>query len=138
MGAHIIMKWRLSIAAAAALIALGGAAKAGILASAPGEAGPAQVGAAVVCRLFNAGSSSVTVSSREIWSSFLTAKVAISHDECTRALGAQKFCQYFMSPADRATYACRAVISGVEEDVRGTMLIFSSSGQLLLSLPMTK
>ena len=92
----------------------------------------------MVCRLFNAGSSGVTITSREIWSSFLTAKVSLFHDECSRALAAQKFCQYFATPTDRATYVCRAVTGGTEENIRGTMLIFSTSGQLLLSLPMTK
>jgi hypothetical protein len=134
---HIIMNWRLSVAAIAALIALDGTARADTLTSGPGDAGPSQSGGVVVCRLFNAGSSAATISAREIWSSF-TGKVAPSHDECTGRLAGQKFCQYFVAPATRATYVCRAVTSGVEEEIRGTMLIFGSTGQLLLSLPMEK
>ena len=133
----IIMNWRLSVAAIAALITLDGTARADIFASGPGDGGPAQSGGTVVCRLFNAGGSAATVSSREIWSSFI-GKVAPSHDECTGVLAAQKFCQYFLTPASRATFACRAVTSGLEENIRGTMLIYSTSGQLLLSLPMEK
>ena len=131
------MNWRLGIVAIAALIALDGTARADTFASGPGDGGPAQSGGVVVCRLFNAGGSAVTISSREIWSSF-TGKVAPSHDECTGALAGQKFCQYFVGQASRATYACRAITSGVEENIRGTMLIYSSTGALLLSLPMEK
>jgi hypothetical protein len=134
---HIMMNWRLSVAAIAALVALDGTARADIIASGPGDGGPAQSGGTVVCRLFNAGGSAAAVSAREIWSSF-TGKVAPSHDECTGVLAAQKFCQYFLAPASRATYACRAVTSGLEENIRGTMLIYSTTGHLLLSLPMEK
>ena len=131
------MNWRLSLAAIAALVALDGTARADILASGPGDGGPAQAGGTVVCRLFNAGSSATTITAPEIWSSF-TGKVAPSHDECTGTLAAQKFCQYFLAQATRATYACRAVTSGVEENIRGTILIYGTTGQLLLSLPMEK
>lgn len=133
----MIMSWHRGVAAIAALIALGGTARADILASGPGDAGPAQLSGVVVCRLFNAGTSAVTISAREIWSSF-TGKVAVSHDECTGSLAAQKFCQYFATAASRATYACRSVTGGADENIHGTMLIFSSTGQLLLSLPMEK
>jgi hypothetical protein len=40
--------------------------------------------------------------------------------------------------ASAVAYTCRAVISGVEENVGGTMQILSPTSQLLLTIPMKK
>ena len=46
--------------------------------------------------------------------------------------------RHFATKVAQATYTCRAVTGVTEENIRGTMLIYSTTGQLLLSLPMEK
>ncbi len=52
----MIMNWRLTIAAVAALIALGGTAEADILTAGPAYGGTGQLNGRVFCWLFNTGS----------------------------------------------------------------------------------
>jgi hypothetical protein len=46
--------------------------------------------------------------------------------------------RHFATKVAQATYTCRAVTGVTEENIRGTMLILNSGGQLLLALPMMK
>jgi hypothetical protein len=132
------MNWRVSIAAVAALIALGETAKAGIWEAGPGSAGPAQSNGTVTCLFFNAAvSTAASIDSREIWNS-AGGREVISGDSCGNPLPQQKFCQYVARTSDNFSYTCRAVISGVEENIRGTMNIYSETGQLLLSIEMKR
>jgi hypothetical protein len=97
---------------------------------------------AVFCWLFNTGSNTVTVSSRQIFSTdggFTNRSVAPTSDGCRNPLGAEKGCQFSASTgAEAVAFTCRAVISGAEENVSGTMQILSPTSQLLLSIPMKK
>jgi hypothetical protein len=97
---------------------------------------------AVVCWLFNTGSTTVTVSSRQIFSTdggFTNQSVSVTSDGCRNPLGADKGCQFSASAsASAVAYTCRAVISGVEENVGGTMQILSPTSQLILTIPMKK
>ena len=65
----MIIKWRLTIAAVAALIALGGTAQADILTAGPAYGGSGQLNGRVFCWLFNTGSSGATIPTRQIWNS---------------------------------------------------------------------
>jgi hypothetical protein len=138
----MIMKWRLSVAAIAALIALGGTAEAGILTAGPAYGGAGGISGKVVCWLFNTGNTTVTVSSRQIFSTdggFTNLPVSVTSDGCKNPLGAEKGCQFSASAsASAVAYTCRAVISGVEENVGGTMQILSPTSQLMLTIPMKK
>ena len=69
----MIMNWRLSVAAVAVLIALGGTAEADVLTAGPVYAGPGQLNRRVFCWLFNTGTTNATISSRKIWSSIKVA-----------------------------------------------------------------
>jgi hypothetical protein len=138
----MIMNWRRSIAAIVALVALGGTAQADILTAGPLYGGAGQLNGKVICWLFNTGSSTVTVSSRQIFSTdggFTNLSVTPTSDGCRNPLGAEKGCQ-FSAPTGGATVAftCRAVISGAEENVGGTMQILSPTSQLLVSIPIKK
>jgi hypothetical protein len=136
----MIMKWRLSVAAMGTLIALGGTAEAGILTAGPAYGGARGISGKVVCWLFNTGSTTVTVSSRQIFSTdggFTNQSVSVSSDGCRNPLGADKGCQ-FSASASAVAYTCRAVISGVEENVGGAMQILSPTSQLILTIPMKK
>ena len=135
----MIMKWHLSIAAFAALITLAGPAEAGeTLTAGPAYGGAGGISGKVVCWLFNTGNTTVTVSSRQIFSTdggFANLPVSVTSDGCRNPLGAEKGCQ-FSASASAVAYTCRAVISGVEENVGGTMQILSPTSQLMLTIPM--
>jgi hypothetical protein len=133
----MIMNLRLSVAAIAALVALGRAAEADILVGGPGDAREAQLNGTLICSFFNGGSNAVSINTPEIWSSTV-GRVAIFDNTCRSPLAPQKTCQYASKYLQRAIYACRAITGGVEENIFGTMQIYSSTGQLLLSLPMRK
>jgi hypothetical protein len=93
----MIMNWRWGVAAAVALIALCGTAEADILTAGPVYGGAGQINGKVVCWLFNTGTSTVTVSSRQIFSTdggFTNLSVALTSDGCKNPLGAEKGCQF--------------------------------------------
>ena len=128
------MNWRRGVAAVAALIALGGTAEADILSAGPGYGGPEQVNGKVVCWLFNAGSTNVTIPTRQIFHSRL-GSATLAGDTCTVALAPQKTCSYYAT-AVAGTYTCRVVTSGTEENISGSMEIYTPADYPLVSLPM--
>jgi hypothetical protein len=121
----MIMNLRLSVAAIAALVALGGAAEADIFASAPGDGGAAQETGTVHCRIFNGGSNAVSISSREIWTSSSGGfRFPAYGDTCQAPLRPQNSCLYYGKYTRRgAAYASRAITGGAEENISGTMEI---------------
>lgn len=133
----MIMNWRLAIAAVAALIMLGGTAEADILTAGPSYAGPGQVGGRVFCWLFNTGSSSVTISTRQILNSLRGPNSVALTNSCTATLLAGRSCEFFAGTG-AGTYTCRAITNGAENDVVGTMQMYNSSDVLLVTIPMAK
>jgi hypothetical protein len=133
----MIMKWHLSIAAIAALITLAGPAEAGeTLTAGPSYGGAEQLtnGALVVCHLFNTGGATAVISTRQLFNSSRGLITPVGNT-CTSALAPQKSCDYYAKTGP-GTYTCRAVIT--EGTLAGTMEIYSSTDQLLVSVPMTK
>jgi len=134
----MIMKWHLSIAAIAALIALSGTAEAGeILTAGPAYGGDEQLtgGSSVVCALFNTGSNTARISLTEIINSKGGGTaVTILSNSCAGTLLPEKTCDYFAHTSS-GTYTCRAVIT--EGNVTGTMAIYNASNHLLVSFPMS-
>jgi hypothetical protein len=133
----MIMKWHLSIAAIAAVIALGGTAEAGeTLTAGPSYGGAEQLtnGALVVCHLFNTGSTTAVISTRQLFNSSRGLVTPVGNT-CTSALAPQKSCDYYAKTGP-GTYTCRVVVT--EGSLAGTMEIYSSTDQLLVSVPMTK
>ena len=130
------MKWRLSVVAIAALIALGGTAEAGILTAGPSYGGAEQLvnGALVVCHLFNTGGAAAVISTRQLFNSSRGLITPVGNT-CTSALAPQKSCDYYAKTGP-GTYTCRVVLT--EGTLAGTMEIYSSTDQLLVSVPMTK
>jgi len=134
----MIMKWRLTIAAVVALIALGGTAEADILTAGPAYGGTGQLNGRVFCWLFNTGTSNATIAVREIWNSFRSlGPVALTSDSWTRVLTPGKSCEFFAGMSS-GTYTCRAVTNGVENNVVGTMQLYNSADVLLVTIPMAK
>ena len=134
----MIMNRRLTVIAAALLIALGGAARADILTAGPVYAGTAQSGGRVFCWLFNTGTGAVTIPTRQIFNN-LKDSVKLAGDTCGSPLESGRSCGYFAN-AGTGTYTCRAIAEGVEPMVSGTLQIYTaaSTDQLLLTVPMSK
>jgi hypothetical protein len=134
----MIMNRHLNLAAAALLIALGGAAKADILTAGPVYAGTAQSGGRVFCWLFNTGTGDVTIPTRQIFNN-LKGSVALASDTCGVSLAPGRSCNYFAN-AGTGTYTCRAITEGVEPMLSGTLQIYTavSTDQLLVTVPMSK
>jgi hypothetical protein len=132
----MIMNWRRSIAAIVALVALGGTAEADILMAGPGYGGPEQVNGKVVCWLFNAGSTNVTIPTRQIFHSRL-GSATLAGDTCTVALAPLKTCSYYAT-AVAGTHTCRAITSGADENISGSIQIYTPADHPLLSLSMKK
>jgi hypothetical protein len=135
----MIVNRLLSIAAAIALIALGGTARAAILTAGPAYGGPGLVNMRVDCRLFNTGTTEVTISSREIWSN--STPVGQLRNTCAGALAPGKSCVFFLeiqgpTTGDRTDYTCRAVTNGIDNNVSGTIQIYTK--QVLATMPMRK
>jgi|SRR5215470_4680200 len=127
---------RVAATAIAALIALGGVAKADILSGGPLYAGsPAEIGGTVVCRLFNAGIASITVSTRQIWDN-TGASVVLSSDTCTVAIASGKYCAYTAKIAGNLAFSCRAVTNGIDNNVSGVIEIDNSANQPLQLIPL--
>ena len=127
---------RVAATAIVALIALGGVAKADILSGGPLYAGsPAEIGGTVVCRLFNAGGFSVSVSSRQIWDN-TGASVVLSSDTCGVAVTPGKYCAYTAKIAGNLAFSCRAVTNGVDNNVSGVIEIDNSANQPLQLIPL--
>jgi hypothetical protein len=74
------------------------------------------------------------ISSRQIFNSS-RGLITLVGNSCTSALLAQRSCDYYAKTGP-GTYTCRAVIN--EGTVTGTMEIYSSADQLLVSVPMSK
>ena len=127
---------RVAATAIVALIALGGAAKADILSGGPLYAGsPAEIGGTVVCRLFNAGISSITVSTRQIWDN-TGASDGLFSDSCGVPVTPGKYCAYTAKIAGNLAFSCRAVTNGIDNNVSGVIEIDNSANQPLQLIPL--
>jgi hypothetical protein len=136
----MVTKGRLSIAAVAALISIGGTAEAGVLTAGPAYISVGGSNGRVVCWLFNTGTTPVTVFSRRIFaydSGNTNSLLPVTSDACENPLGADRGCQFSASTGPFVgAYTCKAVVTGVEEDVSGTMQVMSPTGQVLLTVPL--
>ena len=90
----------------------------------------------MLCWLFNTGSTSAAITTRQIWNS-TKGSVALIGDSCTRTLEAGKSCEYY-TVTGAGTYTCRAITNGVDNDVVGMMQLYNSGDGLLVTLPMAK
>jgi hypothetical protein len=133
------MNGRLSIAAVAALIAFGGTAEARVLTAGPAFTNGSSNGK-VICWLFNTGSSTATVAARQVFftdGDSSNGQLTVSSDGCRNPLGVNRGCQFSASTGPFVNaYTCLAVVTGVEEDVSGAMQVMSSTGEVLLTVPL--
>jgi hypothetical protein len=111
-----------------------------VLASAPVYGGPTSVGGFINCRLFNAGSSMLTIKSPQIFNNVNTV-VSLNSNTCSTALGPLKYCAYVGSISGNFAFSCHAVIApprGKSVNVRGVAEVQNPGFAVMNALPMTR
>ena len=138
---------RLAVAAVAALIGLGGNARAeqpSVAQTVRYGGGPAYGGfavtggALVACRVFNFGATAVTISVRQIFAN-TGDPVTINSDTCNVSLLPGKSCAYASQySTSQLAYSCRLVARSTAVNISGVVEIQSLHGDILAALPLTK
>ena len=130
------MKLRLAFATVATLIGLGSAAQAEILASAPVYGGTPSNGGFVVCRIFNAGLTTASISVRQIFND-LNVSVPLTADSCNVALLPSRYCAYIATVVGNRAHSCRLVATGIDIKLRGVAEVNRPGGaETLNAIPM--
>ena len=127
------MLTRHSLAFVASLIALAGTAQAEVLASGPVYGGNPSGGTAI-CRIFNAGLTSVSIPIRQIWTNTNVA-LTLGADTCNVALGPNKYCAFQAGIPGNLAVTCRLTAAGTDVNVRGIAEVQSSGGAVLDGQP---
>jgi hypothetical protein len=107
------------------------AAHADILAGV-GFGGPRQSQA--VCYLFNAGPGAVNITSKSIHPEFGNTLPTLVYDTCANSLAAGNVCAFVANIPSTGGNACRVVLTPSGANVRGTLEIRDSSGEVLNSM----
>jgi hypothetical protein len=125
------------LALVALALTFGGGAEAATMASAPNYGGYAiaNSGGTVTCRLFNAGSGTAQISSRQIITN-LGGIATLADDSCAAGLGASQSCQFDANITGNFAFSCRVTTSGQGIVVRGVSEVRSIDGVVLNTLPM--
>lgn len=130
------MRLSIPLTAFASLLVFGTVAQADILASGPIYGGTNGVGGEVTCRIQNVGISVVSVVTRQIINNG-GGFAPLASDSCTAGVAPNGYCAFNTIGGGNLAYSCKAVIFGIDPNVRGTAE-FTKSGAILNSLPMTK
>lgn len=130
---------RLTFAVLTTLIGLCGAAQADILAAGPAYGG--NFGGNVTCRIFNFGTSTVSITTRQIWAN-TNVLIAPASDTCNVALLPLKYCAFTAPSAGNLAYSCRVVaVAGAYDknvNISGVAEIQLSNGTISTTLPLQK
>jgi len=125
----------LRFALVATLIGFGGMAEAASAVGAgPLYGGPFSTGVAFVCRVFNYGLVSVTLSERQIWDNAGNA-VLVSSDSCNVALGVGKSCAFSAPISGNLAFSCRVVAGGSNPKISGVAEIQDVTFSVLARIP---
>jgi hypothetical protein len=127
---------RLALTTLSALIGLGGAAQADTHAAGPVFGGSTQT--AIVCRVFNFGSTAVSITNRLIYDSTGTTVNLTLGDSCVAPLVSGGSCSYGASITNSQAYSCRVVdsLGTTPTNLSGAAETSSASGVLTV-LPLT-
>jgi hypothetical protein len=120
-----------------ALICLGTVASAETLSGGPVYGGPSSAGGTVTCRVFNAGSGSLSLTTRQIFTNTGTA-VTLSSDSCGVGIPPTQTCAYSAPITGNFAYSCRMFETSVDGNIRGVAEILSSGGVILNAVPLTR
>jgi hypothetical protein len=129
---------RVIIPLLAALVGVAGGAQAATLASGPVNGGSASNGGAggtITCRIFNAGLTSASITSTQIWIN-TNALVTPTSNSCLTSLGVEKYCAFTAEITGNFAFTCRITAAGTDTNLRGVAEIQGPTGIILNALPM--
>ena len=128
------MRVALAAIALGSLLGFATLAQAGILASPPVYGGAPGVGGAFTCRIFNAGTTPVTITVRHV---IIPPGIVIplSSDTCNVPLGGGKYCA-FASGVANISYMCEAVTTVSAVNLRGIGEVQTSAHAIVTAEPM--
>ena len=134
---------RLTFAVLATLIGLCGAAQADILSAGPAYGGFPSIGGSVTCRIFNFGTSTVSLPTLQIWTNTnVSLVIPPANDSCSVPLAPQKTCAYSASPTSNLAYSCRVVaVAGAYDknvNISGVIEIQTSAHSVVTTVPLSK
>ena len=128
---------RLTFAVLATLIGLCGAAQAEILGAGPAYGGSPSVGGRVACRIFNFGTTPVSITTRQIFTN-TNVSIVPATDTCNVALGVAQYCAFEAPITGNFAYSCRVVAQGTTTNISGVAEIKLLNGTISTTLPLQK
>jgi hypothetical protein len=128
---NTLMRWILTGILMLLGIGMGTVAKAELLAAGAAYGGPTQYTG--VCYLFNAGTTSVSVSSISIYDEVGNAYISLSNN-CS-SLAPKRACRTVSRIFEGIAYSCRALVS-LKANIRGELEFRTSTGVVLTNLEM--
>ena len=132
------MRARLVLATAIILVAMAPGVRAEMFGAGPVYGGPVSVGGSVTCRVFNFGTSSVSIPTRQIFTN-TNSLVSILGDSCSVPLGAAHTCAFTGAITGNFAFSCRLIATGTDDTrLSGMAEIQNSTHNVLNSVPLTK
>ena len=136
------MSIRNRMAALTALISLGGAAQADILAAGPVYGGNipevANGQSTFTCRVFNAGLAPVTINLTQMWVNTGTTLTPASNTCLATPLASTKTCAFSAVIPGNFAVSCRINANGFDNNISGTAEVTGSNGRILNAAPLQK
>jgi hypothetical protein len=109
-----------------AMLTIGGSARADVW-----SAGPAYPGfpaGSVTCRIFNAGLTAVTVTTRQIFENASATPIALSSDTCAAAVPPLGYCAFSAAVAGNFAFSCRVITNGTDNNISGAIDVRATNG----------
>jgi hypothetical protein len=128
---------RLALTTLTALIGLGGVAQADIHAAGPVYGGPASVGGAISCRVFNFGTAPVSITTRSIFDN-TNANITPTFDTCGTPLAVGQYCAYAAPITGNLAYSCRMIDQSTSSSLSGAAEITGPGAVFISVLPLQK
>jgi hypothetical protein len=128
------IQWLVAIAA---LSGFAGTVQAEVLSGGPVYGGSQSVGGTITCRVYNAGSHSVTLTPRQIWNN-AGGQATLSSDTCNVSLAPNKTCAFAAPITGNFAFSCQTSEESIDGAVRGVAEIQDSSHAVLNTVPLTK
>jgi hypothetical protein len=125
---------RLMFSSFAVLVGMGSLAYADIYAAGPSYGGN-PTGGVATCRLINVGTTSVTVTLRQIVTN-TNAVLPLSSDTCGAAIAGGTNCEYSANVGGNFALSCRAFVQGNDPQVSGTLDVQNPVGTVRVVTPM--
>ena len=128
------MRVRLVFVTLAMLIGFGGAARADIYAAGPAY-GANPTGGVATCRVINVGTSTVSVTVRQIITN-TNVVLALNSDTCNVAVLAGRNCAFTAPVGGNFALSCRLFVSGNDPQISGTLDVQNPFGTVRVVVPM--